>query len=116
VCIQIGKTSALVLTLSGVLKDILLVVASMVIFQDPVTLVQAFGYGIALMGLVYYRLGAEGISNLLAGIRQSGRNVGPRRLIFLLALFGIVYLGFQQYSQNPSVFSSTLLQGIGSKN
>ncbi|KAI4732258.1 hypothetical protein E4T50_17158 [Aureobasidium sp. EXF-12298] len=32
----IGRTSSLVLTLYGVLKDILLVVASMLIFRDPV--------------------------------------------------------------------------------
>ncbi|KAI9932437.1 hypothetical protein MW887_008678 [Aspergillus wentii] len=55
----IGKTSALVLTLSGVLKDILLVVASMVIFRDPVTPLQVVGYGIALGGLVYYKLGLK---------------------------------------------------------
>ncbi|RAK98486.1 TPT-domain-containing protein [Aspergillus ibericus CBS 121593] len=65
----IGKTSALVLTLSGVLKDILLVVASMMIFRDPVTPLQAFGYAIALGGLVYYKLGKDGVSNLLAQIR-----------------------------------------------
>ena len=45
--------------MSGVFKDILLVVASMVIFGDPVTLQQYFGYSIALAGLVYYKLGAE---------------------------------------------------------
>ncbi|KAF2795337.1 TPT-domain-containing protein [Melanomma pulvis-pyrius CBS 109.77] len=55
----IGKTSSLVLTLSGVLKDILLVFASMFLFGDPVTLLQAFGYGIALAGLIFYKLGAE---------------------------------------------------------
>ncbi|KAK4495572.1 hypothetical protein PRZ48_012840 [Zasmidium cellare] len=59
----IGKTSAVVLTLSGVLKDILLVVASMVIFRDPVSPIQFFGYSIALAGLVYYKLGADGVKN-----------------------------------------------------
>ncbi|EME77455.1 uncharacterized protein MYCFIDRAFT_46341 [Pseudocercospora fijiensis CIRAD86] len=59
----IGKTSAVVLTLSGVLKDILLVMASMVIFGDPVSGLQFFGYSIALAGLVYYKLGGEGIKN-----------------------------------------------------
>ncbi|KAF2012250.1 TPT-domain-containing protein [Aaosphaeria arxii CBS 175.79] len=57
----IGKTSSLVLTLSGVLKDILLVFASMFLFGDPVTLLQAFGYGIALAGLIFYKLGADKI-------------------------------------------------------
>jgi drug/metabolite transporter (DMT)-like permease len=55
----IGKTSSLVLTLSGVLKDILLVFASMFLFKDPVSPLQAFGYAIALGGLIYYKLGAE---------------------------------------------------------
>ncbi|KAL9051464.1 MAG: hypothetical protein Q9162_005995 [Coniocarpon cinnabarinum] len=67
----IGKTSSLVLTLSGVLKDILLVVASMVIFRDPVSLLQAFGYGIALSGLVYYKLGADKLKEYFG---QSGRS------------------------------------------
>lgn len=56
------------LTLSGVLKDILLVVASMVIFQDPVAPLQFFGYSIALGGLVWYKLGADGVKN---GLRDS---------------------------------------------
>jgi len=57
--LQIGKTSSLVLTLSGVLKDILLVLASMAIFRDPVSGLQFFGYSIALGGLIYYKLGAD---------------------------------------------------------
>ncbi|KAI1815182.1 triose-phosphate transporter family-domain-containing protein [Poronia punctata] len=64
VVLLIGKTNAVVLTMSGVLKDILLVVASMVIFGDPVTLQQYFGYSIALAGLVYYKLGAEKLQQL----------------------------------------------------
>lgn len=55
----IGKTSSLVLTLCGVLKDILLVAASMMIWGTPVTALQFFGYGIALSGLMYYKLGAD---------------------------------------------------------
>ncbi|KAI3338614.1 triose-phosphate transporter family-domain-containing protein [Ustulina deusta] len=64
VVLLIGKTSAVVLTMSGVLKDILLVVASMAIFGDPVTLQQYFGYSIALAGLVYYKLGAEKLQQM----------------------------------------------------
>lgn len=61
----VKKTSAVVLTLCGVLKDILLVIASMVLFKDPVTLTQVFGYGIALSGLMYYKLGPESFKRLL---------------------------------------------------
>ncbi|KAI0469554.1 triose-phosphate transporter family-domain-containing protein [Xylaria cf. heliscus] len=64
VVLLIGKTNAVVLTMSGVLKDILLVVASMTIFGDPVTLQQYFGYSIALAGLVYYKLGAEKLQQM----------------------------------------------------
>ncbi|OAA55462.1 DUF250 domain membrane protein [Cordyceps fumosorosea ARSEF 2679] len=52
----IGKTSTVVLTLCGVLKDIILVVSSMAIWGTPVTGLQAFGYFIALCGMVYYKL------------------------------------------------------------
>ncbi|KAH9845289.1 putative sugar phosphate/phosphate translocator [Teratosphaeria destructans] len=65
----IGKTSSLVMTLSGVLKDILLVAASMAIFLDPVTLLQAVGYSIALAGLVYYKLGSEKTRELLGNLQ-----------------------------------------------
>lgn len=68
---QIGKTSALVLTLSGVLKDILLVVASMIIFRDPVTPLQFFGYSIALGGLVYYKLGGEKLKDYLGHLQMA---------------------------------------------
>ena len=57
----IGRTSSLVLTLCGVLKDILLVFASILIWGTPVTATQYFGYGIALCGLVYFKLGADTI-------------------------------------------------------
>ncbi|KAI5797710.1 triose-phosphate transporter family-domain-containing protein [Geopyxis carbonaria] len=55
----IGKTSSLVLTLCGVLKDILLVAASVLIWGTEVALLQLLGYSIALGGLTYYKLGAE---------------------------------------------------------
>lgn len=55
--------------MAGILKDILLVVASMVIFMDPVTLQQFFGYSIALGGLVYYKLGAEKMRTLTTDVR-----------------------------------------------
>ncbi|KAK7970348.1 hypothetical protein PG996_001221 [Apiospora saccharicola] len=55
----IGKTSALAMNLTGILKAILLVVASMLIWGAPVTLMQAFGYSIALVGMFYYSLGPD---------------------------------------------------------
>ncbi|CAG8950231.1 hypothetical protein HYFRA_00008469 [Hymenoscyphus fraxineus] len=57
----IGKTSGLVMTLCGVLKNILLVVASILIWATVITPIQFFGYSIALCGLVYYGAGYDGI-------------------------------------------------------
>lgn len=54
---QIGKTSSLVLTLSGVLKNIMIVFASMLFYHDTVTGIQFLGFSIALGGLAYYQLG-----------------------------------------------------------
>ncbi|KAJ3060324.1 hypothetical protein HDU98_003701, partial [Podochytrium sp. JEL0797] len=51
----IGKTSSLVMCLSGIFKDILLVAMSVVIFGTGVTGVQCVGYGVALVGLVWYK-------------------------------------------------------------
>jgi hypothetical protein len=49
------------MTLCGVLKNILLVFASILIWGTVVTGLQVLGYGIALMGLVYYGVGYEGL-------------------------------------------------------
>ncbi|KAI8846395.1 triose-phosphate transporter family-domain-containing protein [Chytridium lagenaria] len=51
----IGKTSSLVMCLSGVLKDIILVVASVLIWWTTVTRLQMAGYATALAGLVWYK-------------------------------------------------------------
>jgi len=57
----IGKTSGLVMTLCGVLKNILLVIASVIIWGSIITGLQFIGYGIATAGLIYYGVGYEGI-------------------------------------------------------
>ncbi len=44
--------------------------ASMVIFRDPVSPLQFFGYGIALSGLVYYKVGSDKLKEYLG---QGGR-------------------------------------------
>ena len=49
------------MTLCGVLKNILLVVASVLIWGTVVGWLQIFGYGVALAGLVYYGVGYDGI-------------------------------------------------------
>ncbi|KAF2455294.1 triose-phosphate transporter family-domain-containing protein [Lineolata rhizophorae] len=79
VVMLIGKTSSLVLTLSGVLKDILLVVASMLFFGDPVSLLQAFGYSVALAGLLYYKLGGDALRDHAGHARRAWADYGARR-------------------------------------
>ncbi|KAI0125146.1 triose-phosphate transporter family-domain-containing protein [Xylariales sp. AK1849] len=97
VVLLIGKTSAVVLTMSGVLKDILLVVASMVIFGDPVTGQQYLGYSIALGGLVYYKLGAEKMQAMVSDAKlqlNATRRDHPAKvkMVVLCAALGLVTL------------------------
>ena len=88
----------MVLTLSGVLKDIMLVCASLLIFGDPVSGVQVFGYGIALFGLVYYKVGPEKLKEyLFTGHRRwneyGQRNPAMKRLIFTaMIIFGLIVI------------------------
>ncbi|KAI2621701.1 TPT-domain-containing protein [Hypoxylon sp. NC1633] len=51
----IGKTSGLVLVLTGILKNILLVVAAVAIWGTPVAFLQLIGYMMALIGLFAYQ-------------------------------------------------------------
>ncbi|EAT82928.1 hypothetical protein HBI56_068850 [Parastagonospora nodorum] len=89
----IGKTSSLVLTLSGVLKDILLVFASMFLFKDPVSLLQAFGYTIALGGLIYYKLGAEKLKEYLGQGGMKWQELGHTRPVLRkLMIFAAVIM------------------------
>lgn len=62
----ISAASSLVLTLSGVLKDILLVTASVVFMGSIVTLPQIIGYGIALSGLVVFKTKKEVLDEYVA--------------------------------------------------
>ncbi|KAI4190984.1 MAG: hypothetical protein L6R41_000434 [Letrouitia leprolyta] len=74
----IGRTSSLVLTLCGVLKDILLVVISVTFRSEPVTALQVFGYSIALAGLVYYKLGADMVKAKLSDAGRAWADYGVR--------------------------------------
>ncbi|KAL2129937.1 hypothetical protein VTI74DRAFT_7081 [Chaetomium olivicolor] len=94
----IGKTSSLVLTLCGVLKDVLLVVASMIIWGTQVTGLQFFGYSIALGGMIYYKLGYEAIKGYAGEASRQWADFGNRRpvlrrlSIILLALMTVFFL------------------------
>ncbi|KAH8673660.1 triose-phosphate transporter family-domain-containing protein [Xylariales sp. PMI_506] len=61
----IGRTSALAMNLTGILKSILLVAVSMLIWQTTITFLQTIGYGIALLGMCYYSLGPDGARSFI---------------------------------------------------
>lgn len=95
---QIGKTSAVVLTLCGVLKDILLVAASILIWGTRVTPLQAFGYTIALAGIVYYKLGHAAARSLVADANRWARRSLARRLLILgVVLAGVYFFLMRDY-------------------
>lgn len=62
----------MVLTLCGVLKDILLVGASILIWGTRISLLQMFGYSIALGGLIYYKLGSDMLKDRYTKLRADG--------------------------------------------
>jgi len=51
----IGVGSGLILTLAGVLKDILLITGAVLLFGKTITALQVFGYSIALAGLIVFK-------------------------------------------------------------
>jgi hypothetical protein len=67
------------MTLCGVLKTILIVVASVIIWGTAVSGLQFFGYSLATAGLIYYGLGYEGIvtccNNVQACVKRQGKQV-----------------------------------------
>ncbi|KFA62194.1 hypothetical protein S40285_01694 [Stachybotrys chlorohalonatus IBT 40285] len=91
----IGKTSGLVMTLTGILKNILLVVISVMIWNTRITGLQTLGYAVALGGLTYYSLGYDQLekgwttSKIWASkmwhseLPQGGLAVGTRRFIII---------------------------------
>lgn len=88
--------------MAGILKDILLVVASIIIFRDPVTGQQFVGYGIALVGLAYYKLGAAGINSFVSDLRlQLANNSGKSKLIIAAIIAGGFFF-FMYAGSGPS--------------
>jgi len=75
----IGKTSSLVLTLCGVLKDVMLVAASMAIWGTQVSGLQFFGYSIALGGMVYYKLGYDALKGYAGEAGRQWADFGNRK-------------------------------------
>eukprot|EP01038_Epipyxis_sp_PR26KG_P008113 gene8113-10988_t len=75
VVLLISNTSALVLTLAGIIKDIMLVALSILVFGSPVTPLQYAGYGVALLGLNLhkeYKKNPDRIAQLVTYIISCG--------------------------------------------
>ena len=68
------------------LKDILLVFASIAIWGTPVSGLQYFGYSIALCGLVYYKLGSEVLKAQFGEINRSWAEYGVRHPVLRKAI------------------------------
>ncbi|OAX77981.1 hypothetical protein ACJ72_07715, partial [Emergomyces africanus] len=88
----IGRTSSLVLTLCGVLKDVLLVSISAAYWKTPVTPLQLFGYSVALGGMVYYKLGADKFKEYASHATRTWAEYGSanpiqRRLVVVAGSF-----------------------------
>ncbi|KAI1406456.1 TPT-domain-containing protein [Hypoxylon fuscum] len=62
----IGKTSGLVLVLTGILKNIILVIAAVAIWGTPIAFCQLIGYAIALLGLLLYQSGWDEARTILS--------------------------------------------------
>ena len=81
------------MTLCGVLKDILLVAASIAIWGTPISALQYFGYTIALCGLVYYKLGAATIKAQFSDMGRAWAEYGARHpALRKLIVFGSIIL------------------------
>lgn len=81
------------MTLCGVLKDILLVAASIAIWGTPISVLQYLGYTIALGGLIYYKLGATTIKSQFSEAGRVWAEYGANHpALRKLIIFGVVIL------------------------
>lgn len=66
----------------------------MAIFRDPVSGLQVFGYGIALAGLVYYKLGADTLKQyaMNGGQNWSKYRAQHPALSKMIMFFGVLFI------------------------
>lgn len=112
----IGRTSSLVMTLCGVLKDIILVLASIAIWGTPVSALQFFGYSLSLAGMVYYKLGAENLKGFFAeGSRRwaeyGAKRPAQRKMVVFGAIILTLFLILGGLAPTVGYDSKTLLKG-----
>ena len=63
------------MTLTGILKNILLVIASVMIWNTKITFLQILGYTVALVGLVYYSIGWDQIKTILSAAAAQVKSI-----------------------------------------
>ncbi|PLW21554.1 hypothetical protein PCANC_00941 [Puccinia coronata f. sp. avenae] len=68
----VSSTNALVLTLAGIVKDICLIVGSVIFLGSHVTTTQVLGYALAALGLVYFKFSVP------PGSPKPASNYSPR--------------------------------------
>ena len=104
------------MTLCGVLKDILLVAASIAIWGTPVSALQYFGYSVALAGLVYYKLGGATIKAQLSELNRAWAEYGAKHpAVRKVIVFGsvMVFLFLVLGGLAPKVgYDSTYLTSV----
>lgn len=108
------------MTLCGVLKDILLVAASMLIWGTPISGLQAFGYSIALCGMVYYKLGLEAIKGYAAEGGRQWAEFGAsrpvlRKVIVIMAALLFVFILFGGLAPSYATDYTPYLEGAAAK-
>jgi hypothetical protein len=80
----------------------------MAIFGDPVSPLQAFGYSIALGGLVYYKLGADKLKGHIADGQRAWAEYGARSPVMRkVILAGLIFGGFAP-SQSMTAWNSAI--------
>ena len=108
------------MTLCGVLKDILLVAASIAIWGTPISLLQYFGYSIALAGLVYYKLGAATITATFSDLGRMWAEYGAKHpalrkvIVFagVVSLMVMILLGIAPtVGLDPTQYATVLKEG-----
>ena len=85
------------MALTGIFKNILLIVASVMIWDTKITVLQGAGYSLALAGLMYHWIGGD---RLAKGYRLVGRRMmdslqpgrGRRALLVALGASGLCVL------------------------
>lgn len=103
------------MTLTGILKNILLVVASVMIWQTSITPLQFLGYAIALAGLVYYSLGRDQIVEIATQLWTFLRGVWENSPAYssVSSSSSDEGNGQQQGGGLPSAVRRALLMGLG---